>query len=123
MRSSGEPQYLKCQSRAALVQVRLVHRGPDTGYLLFAFLGTPETFLGLLAIPFEINRRIVSPKVSLSCELSQLASHISVSKTDEVGTSLAVQWLRLCLPMQGVRVRSLVGELRSHMPRDQKTKT
>ena len=29
--------------------------------------------------------------------------------------SLAVQWLRLCFPVQGVRVRSLVGELRSHM--------
>ena len=39
------------------------------------------------------------------------------------GTSLAVQWLRLRLPMQAVHVRSLVGELRSHMPHGQKTKT
>ena len=31
------------------------------------------------------------------------------------GTSLMVQWLRICLPMQGTRVRSLVGELRPHM--------
>ena len=31
-----------------------------------------------------------------------------------------VQRLRLHLPMQGVWVRSLVGELRSHMPPDQK---
>ena len=38
------------------------------------------------------------------------------------GTSLVVQWLGLCLPMQGVQVRSLVGELGSHMPRVQKTK-
>ena len=38
-------------------------------------------------------------------------------------TSLAVQWLRLCLPMQGVWVRSLVMELRSHMPPSWKTKT
>ena len=38
-------------------------------------------------------------------------------------TSLAVQWLRLRLPMHGVRVWSLVGELGSHMPRSQKTKT
>ena len=36
---------------------------------------------------------------------------------------LVVQWLRLCLPMQGVQVPSLVGELRSHMPPGQKTKT
>ena len=36
------------------------------------------------------------------------------------GTSLVVQWLRLHLLMQGVRVRSLVGELRSHVPHGQK---
>ena len=26
------------------------------------------------------------------------------------------QWLRICLPMQGAWIQSLVGELRSHMP-------
>ena len=31
------------------------------------------------------------------------------------GTSLAVQWLRICLPVQGMWVQSLVGELRSHI--------
>ena len=41
-------------------------------------------------------------------------------KTGPLGTSLAVQWLRLCLPMQGVQVRYLVGELRSHVPHSQK---
>ena len=39
------------------------------------------------------------------------------------GIFLAVQWLRLCLPMQGVWVQSLVGELRSHTLQGQKTKT
>ena len=34
-----------------------------------------------------------------------------------LGTSLVVQWLRICLPMQGTQVQSQVGELRSHMPR------
>ena len=38
-------------------------------------------------------------------------------------TSLVVQWFRLHLPVQGVQVQSLVGELRSHMPQGQKTKT
>ena len=33
------------------------------------------------------------------------------------GTSLVVQWLRICLPMQGMWVWSLVEELISHMPR------
>ena len=36
-----------------------------------------------------------------------------------LGTSLVVQWLRLCPPVQGVRVWSLVSELRSHMRRCQ----
>ena len=38
------------------------------------------------------------------------------------GTSLAVQWLRLHLIMQGVQVLLLVGELRSHIPLSQKHK-
>ena len=38
------------------------------------------------------------------------------------GTSLAVRWLGLCLPMFRVHAWPLVGELRSHMPRGQKTK-
>ena len=39
-------------------------------------------------------------------------------------TSLAVQWLRLpLLPMQGARVRSLVRELRSRMPRKKKKRS
>ena len=32
-----------------------------------------------------------------------------------MGTSLVVQWLRICLPLQGAWFRSLVRELRSHM--------
>ena len=39
------------------------------------------------------------------------------------GTSLAVPWLRLRLPIQGLWVQSLVGELRSHMACGQTTKT
>ena len=37
------------------------------------------------------------------------------------GTSLVVQWLRIHPPMQGVRVQSLVGELRSHKTQGQKS--
>ena len=39
------------------------------------------------------------------------------------GTFLAVQWLRLHLPMQGLWVQSLVRKLRYYMPLSQKTKT
>ena len=38
------------------------------------------------------------------------------SKLAFMGTSLVVQWLRIRLAMQGMQVRSLVGELRFHMP-------
>ena len=32
-----------------------------------------------------------------------------------LGTSMVVEWLRIHLPMQGMLVGSLVGELRSHV--------
>ena len=37
------------------------------------------------------------------------ASHWACSK-DPSGASLVAQWLRICLPMQGIRVRALVWE-------------
>ena len=39
-----------------------------------------------------------------------------------VWPSLVFQWLRLHLPIQGLRVQSLMGALRSHMPWGQETK-
>ena len=36
-------------------------------------------------------------------------------KNPDVGTSLVVQWLTICLAVQGVWVRSLVVELRSNI--------
>ena len=39
--------------------------------------------------------------------------HLSIrssSKTHVIGASLVAQWLRICLPMQGTRVRALVWE-------------
>jgi len=39
-----------------------------------------------------------------------------ISKVLQRGTFSVVQWLRNCFPMQGMLVRSLVGELGSHMP-------
>ena len=31
-------------------------------------------------------------------------------RNEQLGASLVVQWLRVCLPMQGTRVRALVWE-------------
>ena len=44
----------------------------------------------------------------------------STFKSQLTWISLVVQWLRLCLPMQGVWVLSLFGELRIHVPRGPK---
>ena len=41
--------------------------------------------------------------------------HIYIYKNLMVGTSLAAQWLRICLALQGTRVRSLGGKPESHM--------
>ena len=43
-------------------------------------------------------------------------------KSSEEGTFLVAQWLGLGLLMQGLQVRSLVEELRSHMLPDRKIK-
>ena len=43
------------------------------------------------------------------------------SKRSLGGTSLAVQWLRLCTSTAEAWVPSVVVELRSHMPHSQKT--
>ena len=39
---------------------------------------------------------------------------ILVAKSEQIRTLLVVQWLIICLAMQGMRVCSLVRELRSH---------
>lgn len=44
-----------------------------------------------------------------------------ILKYNRRGTSFAVEWLKLHLPMQGVWVRYLVRELKSHMPCNQNT--
>ena len=62
----------------------------------------------IIDLPARIIR-LVPPRM--------LAGPIISSNKITPGTSLVVQWLRIRLPMQGTRVRSLVRELRSHMLR------
>jgi len=61
----------------------------------------------------------MEPRNEQSLFLRQLTLH-SINSS---GTSLVVQWLGLCLPMQGVQVQSLAEELRSRVPHDPKNKT
>ena len=46
---------------------------------------------------------------------TQFSCHLPVL---ELGISLVVQWLRIFHTVQGTQVQSLVGELRSHLPRN-----
>ena len=61
----------------------------------------------------------MEPRNEQSLFLRQLILNIINSS----GTSLVVQWLGLCLPMQGVQVQSVVEELRSRVPHGPKNKT
>ena len=71
----------------------------------------------------QVMETAQSPSAGERVLLVSTAECERINRERECGTSLAVQWLRLHLPMQGVRVRSLVWELRSHMPRGRKTKS
>ena len=55
--------------------------------------------------------------------LSFLKAPQVLIRRSEQETSLVLQRLRLCLPMQRVQARSRVREVTSHIPHDQKTKT
>ena len=50
----------------------------------------------------------LSHKISFLSKLYNLSPYVSI-KTNG-GASLVVQWLRICLPMQGTRVQALVWE-------------
>ena len=69
-----------------------------------------------------IYRKIsVENKIKISRRQNTLRSGFSSHRNFKCkmmlpGTSLVVQWLRICLLMQKMQVRFLVGKLRSHMP-------
>ena len=81
-----------------------------------------------LSLPGILQARILQwVAISFSRGSSQPRDRTHVSciscNAGEFFATREAQWWRLCLLMQGVWVQSLVGQLRSHMPRGQKTKT
>ena len=71
-----------------------------------------QEFLKLyLMVKAKIIIIIVSSGIVLSVHGRIFLRHLKI----RAETSLVVQWLSICLPMQGTWVRSLVRELRSHM--------
>ena len=57
---------------------------------------------------------------SLKLKKKKIRGLLLSPKRTIMETSLVVQWLRLCLPVQRVWVWPLTGEIRSHMPPGQK---
>ena len=96
--------------------------GPHASHLVLTRgRGVPRSHVRGAANP-GFNPWSVLP-VSTSASLSHGRGFKSSLWRYRHGTSLGVQWLRFCLPMKGMWVWSLVGELGSHMPGDQKTRT
>ena len=61
-----------------------------------------------------MNRPCVRSSSELLSSVCQFSSALGDKKTDG-GMSLVVQWIRICLPMQGAHVQSLFRELGSHV--------
>ena len=51
-----------------------------------------------------------SPLSPVKQQTSELNDCVFFKKRNSFRTSLVAQWLRICLPMQGTRVRALVWE-------------
>ena len=107
---NGEPQVLSLQLH------RTCHPdcGPAAGCI---YLSPPSLFLLTLSVSVFLGLP--------SSFTQQFKTHNILHKTlllkSWIRTSLVVQYLGLCLPMQGIRVPSLVRELRSRMTYGQKT--
>ena len=56
----------------------------------------------------EIKKKKSTPK--FICNLKGPQAAKTIFNKNMLGASLVAQWLRICLPMQGTRVRALVWE-------------
>ena len=57
-----------------------------------------------------IHTNICTKALKCNLEMGKIYRHITLLKVVTSGASLAAQWLRICLLMQGTRVRALVWE-------------
>ena len=86
-------------------------------YLLYRLFYANE-LLDLNSLPTLSN--CIQPYLLYLVCISKIDT--SSSKFLSRGSSLMVKWLLVHLPMQGVWVLSLAGQLKSHMPQGQKPK-
>ena len=77
---------------------------------------------GIEPVAGNVSRRNMTQtlefRVRLPGGLQDVAEIMSCMQLSRliVRTSLVVQWLRICLPMQETQVQSLIQKPRSHMP-------
>ena len=71
---------------------------------------SPWTFHGSV-----VRNRLSSKLIWVRDTKSPWGNQVWVSERIGRETSLMIQWLRICLAVQGIRVQSLVRELSSHM--------
>ena len=89
---------------------------------LFIYCQLHHTACRILALdqvsnlcPLQWKRRVLTTGQSRKSLIMCFLECNMLSKDRDYETLLEVQWLRLCLSMKRVWVRSLAGELRSHM--------
>ena len=89
----------------------LSHNGQVPSYSRKTVCPLPVSFIHLVDF-FEHPKNFGKMHSSLLKLVSQTTSSMLFKrlKIRRTGTSLVVQWLRICLPMQGTRVRALVRE-------------
>ena len=98
---------------------------PKLGRSLMEAMATHSSILAGIILWTEepgglrsIGCKVLDTTKGLNKQASDLTKRSGVSSLIRagVGTSLPFQWLRIPLPMQGMKVRSLVRALRSHIP-------
>ena len=67
---------------------------------------------------WKTGNNVNTPSQGKSLYIILYDGHYAVIKKQVAVEFLAVQWLGLCLPMQGVWAQSLLRELGSHIPQD-----
>ena len=80
--------------------------------LIYTFLciypSIPFKQISRSGIPEPRSLYSFNSDIMLNCQQNMLDEFLSLSKVYRA--SLVAQWLRICLPMQGTRVRALVWE-------------